>query len=90
MATSKKATSKKEDVVVSNEVEPIQEAKEIDMPAENTPVPHQVIRGVAVSANTTGKVKLKNKKTGQIITGFIDRGLALNQVKQYPHIEIIN
>lgn len=90
MATSKKATSKKSDVVITSEVEPVKEASEIDMPTENTPVPHQVIRGVAVSANTTGKVKLKNKKTGQIITGFIDRGLALNQVKQYPHIEIIN
>jgi len=66
-----------------------QQQTEIELPVVNTPIKNQPMRGTAVSASGD-KVRLRNKNTGKIITGAISRHLALQQVKAYSHIEIIN
>lgn len=92
MAAPKKnaiAAPKKNDDVQQEVSVPEVEQVEIELPVVNTPIKNQALRGQAVSA-TGDKVRLRNKNTGKIITGAISRQLALQQVKAYSHIEIIN
>lgn len=86
IAAPKKTDEVQQEVGVPNEVE---QQTEIELPVVNTPIKNQALRGQAVVA-TGDKVRLRNKNTGKIITGAISRQLALQQVKAYSHIEIIN
>jgi hypothetical protein len=69
---------------------PVQDATTYEIPSINEAQKPVTIQGKTVAPHASGKAYLRNKVTMKLITGLIDYNLALNQIKQYPHIEMIN
>lgn len=92
----KKSTPTKEEKV--EEIKPIsldesieQIDKDVTMSLKEEKVESLIGKKISLHTNTLGKVRLFNKETRMVITGFIPMSLAKQQMAAFPHkIKILN